>query len=142
MTFQEKLDAIVKKNNSLVCVGLDSDMAKLPERVRSGPKPQATFNKAIIYSTQDLVCAYKPNTAFYEARGVEGIEDLKNTCDFLRAHYPEIPIIIDAKRGDIGNTNEGHASFVFDYLGADAVPRCSCCVVARVTYSMRKPLSS
>lgn len=121
MTFQEKLDAIVKKNNSLVCVGLDSDMAKLPERVRTGPKPQATFNKAIIYSTQDLVCAYKPNTAFYEARGAEGIEDLKNTCDFLRAHYPEIPIIIDAKRADIGNTNEGYCTFVFDYLGADAV---------------------
>lgn len=121
MTFQEKLAAITKKNNSLVCVGLDSDMAKIPERVRTGPKPQATFNKAIIYATQDLVCAYKPNTAFYESRGAEGIEDLKNTCDFLRAHYPEIPIIIDAKRGDIGNTNEGYAAFVFDYLGADAI---------------------
>ncbi len=121
MTFQEKLQTVIQKNNSLVCVGLDSDMPKLPERVRTGPKPQATFNKAIIYATQDLVCAYKPNTAFYEARGVEGIEDLKNTCDFLKAHYPEIPIIIDAKRGDIGNTNEGYATFVFDYLGADAI---------------------
>lgn len=121
MTFQEKLDAIVKKNNSLVCVGLDTDVAKLPERVRTGPKPQATFNKAIIYATQDLVCAYKPNTAFYEAKGVEGIEDLKNTCDFLKAHYPDVPIIIDAKRADIGNTNEGYCTFVFDYLGADAI---------------------
>jgi orotidine-5'-phosphate decarboxylase len=121
MTFQEKLDAIVKKNNSLVCVGLDSDIAKLPERVRTGPKPQATFNKAIIYATQDLVCAYKPNTAFYEAFGTEGIDELKNTCDFLKAHYPEIPIIIDAKRADIGNTNEGYCKFVFDYLGVDAI---------------------
>lgn len=121
MTFQEKLAAIVKKNNSLVCIGLDSDMAKIPERVRTGLKPQATFNKAIIYATQDLVCAYKPNTAFYESRGAQGIEDLKNTCDFLRGHYPDVPIIIDAKRGDIGNTNGGYASFVFDYLGADAI---------------------
>jgi orotidine-5'-phosphate decarboxylase len=121
MTFQQKLDAIVEKNNSLVCVGLDSDTGKLPERLKTGPKPQATFNKAIIYATQDLVCAYKPNIAFYEARGIEGIEDLKNTCDFLKAHYSEIPIILDAKRADIGNTNEGYASFMFDYLGADAV---------------------
>ncbi len=121
MNFQQKLDAIVVKNNSLLCVGLDSEMSKLPERIRTGPKPQATFNKAIIYATQDLVCAYKPNIAFYEARGTEGIEDLKNTCDFLRAHYPEIPIILDAKRADIGNTNEGYVSFIFDYLGADAV---------------------
>ena len=121
MTFQQKLDAIVKKNNSLLCIGLDSELEKLPERIRSGPKPQATFNKAIIYATQDLVCAYKPNLAFYEACGTAGIDDLKNTCDFLRAHYPEIPIIIDAKRGDIGNTNEGYAKFIFDFLGADAV---------------------
>lgn len=121
MIFQEKLDAIVKKNNSLVCVGLDSDVSKLPERVKTGPKPQATFNKAIIYATQDLVCAYKPNTAFYEAYGIEGIDELKNTCDFLKAHYPEVPIIIDAKRADIGNTNEGYCKFVFDYLGADAI---------------------
>lgn len=121
MTFQQKLDAIVAKNNSLLCIGLDSEFEKLPDRVKTGPKPQATFNKAIVYATQDLVCAYKPNTAFYEARGTQGIEDLKNTCDFLKAHYPEIPIIIDAKRADIGNTNDGYAAFIFDYLGADAV---------------------
>ncbi len=121
MTYYEKLETSVKKSNSLLCVGLDSDMAKLPERVGAGPKPQATFNKAIIYATQDIVCAYKLNTAFYESRGTEGIDDLKNTCDFLKAHYPEAVIIIDAKRGDIGNTNEGYAQFVFDYLGADAI---------------------
>src|SRR3990167_2167531 len=111
MTFQQKLDAIVVKNNSLVCVGLDSDMSKLPERIRTGPHPQATFNKAIVYATQGLVCAYKPNVAFYEARGTEGIEDLKMTCDYIKAHYPEVVIILDAKRGDIGNTNEGYVTF-------------------------------
>lgn len=112
MTFRQKLDAIVLKNNSLLCVGLDSDRDKVP---------QATFNKAIIDATHDLVCAFKPNTAFYESRGLPGIEALKLTCDYLREAYPEIPIIIDAKRADIGNTNEGYVKFIFDYLGADAV---------------------
>lgn len=121
MTFQQKLDAAMVKNKSLLCVGLDSDIDKIPERVRTGPHPQSTFNKSIIYATQDLVCAYKLNTAFYEARGTAGIEAMKMTCDFLNAHYPDIVIIIDAKRADIGNTNEGYVKFVFDYLSADAV---------------------
>lgn len=121
MTFQKKLDAIVKKNNSLVCVGLDSDINKIPEFIRSTAHPQSTFNKAIVEATHDLVCAYKPNTAFYEQRGHAGIEALKMTCDYIRQKYPEIVIIIDAKRADIGNTNEGYVKFIFDYLGADAV---------------------
>ncbi|HUD19616.1 MAG TPA: orotidine-5'-phosphate decarboxylase [Patescibacteria group bacterium] len=121
MTFRQKLDAIVAKNNSLLCIGLDSDIDKIPERIRNGPHPQTTFNKAIIYATQDLVCAYKLNTAFYEARGVAGVEAMKMTCDYLKAHYPDVVIIIDAKRADIGNTNVGYAKFVFDYLGGDAV---------------------
>ncbi len=121
MTFQQKLDKIVKKNNSLVCVGLDSDIDKIPEKIRNGEHSQTTFNKTIIDSTHDLVCTYKPNTAFYEQRGKGGIEALKMTCDYIREKYPEIVIIIDAKRGDIGNTNEGYTKFIFDYLGADAV---------------------
>lgn len=121
MTFREKLDAIVKKNNSLVCVGLDSEITKIPEYIRNGKHPQSTFNKAIIDATHDLVCAYKPNTAFYEARGKAGIEALKITCDYLKEKYPEIPIILDAKRADIGSTNEGYVKFAFDYLGADAI---------------------
>src|SRR5689334_15548170 len=121
MTFQQKLSDAIKKNNSLLCVGLDSDIAKIPERVRTGEHHQSTFNKAIIYATQDLVCAYKINTAFYESRGLAGIEAMKITCDYLKAHYPDALLIIDAKRGDIGNTNEGYATFVFDYLGADAI---------------------
>lgn len=121
MTFQKKLDAIIKKNNSLVCVGLDSDINKIPAHIHNGKDPQSTFNKAIIEATHDLVCAYKPNTAFYEQRGKGGIEALKMTCDYLREKYPEIVIIIDAKRADIENTNKRYVKFIFDYLGADAV---------------------
>lgn len=121
MTFHEKLDKIIKKNNSLVCVGLDSDINKIPDFIRNGKHPQSTFNKAIIEATHDLVCAYKPNTAFYEQRGFPGIEALKMTCEYIREKYPEILIIIDAKKGDIGSTNKGYATFIFDYLGADAV---------------------
>ena len=121
MSFQTKLDAIIQKNNSLVCVGLDSDITKLPGNVKSQDNPQLTFNKAIIDATHDLVCCYKPNPAFYEARGNRGIKELKLTCEYIKGIYPEIPIIIDAKRGDIGNTNEGYAQYVFDYLGADAI---------------------
>ena len=121
MTLIQKLKDIVKKNNSLVCVGLDSEITKIPEHIRNGEHPQSTFNKAIIDATHDLVCAYKPNTAFYEARGKAGIEALKITCDYLKEKYPDIPIILDAKRADIGSTNEGYVKFAFDFLGADAI---------------------
>jgi len=121
MNFKDKLNNISKKNNSLLCIGLDSDITKIPEHIRSGEHPQSTFNKKIIDATADLVCAYKPNTAFYEARGKAGIEALKMTCDYIKEKYPEILIILDAKRADIGNTNEGYVKFVFDYLGGDAV---------------------
>ncbi len=121
MTFRQKLDAIVAKNNSLLCVGLDSDITKLPPITLKEKHKQFSFNKAIIDATHDFVCTYKPNTAFYESRGLGGIEALKLTCDYLRQTYPEIPLIIDAKRADIGNTNEGYIKYIFDYLGADAV---------------------
>ena len=107
MTFQEKLDKIVEKNKSLVCVWLDQS--------------QLSFNKTIIEATADLVCSYKLNTAFYEAIGHEGVNALKDTCDYIVKKYPEIPIIIDAKRADIGNTNKGYVQFIFTYLSADAV---------------------
>jgi orotidine-5'-phosphate decarboxylase len=121
MTFQQKLDTIVQKNNSLLCIGLDSDLTKLPPTIKSQQNPLFEFNKAIINATHDLVCAYKPNSAFYEAEGDRGVLQLKMTCDYLRKNYPQIPIILDAKRGDIGSTNEGYVKFIFDYLGADAV---------------------
>jgi len=121
MSFQKKLSAIIKKNNSLVCVGLDSEISKLPDSIKHRENPQLEFNKAIIDATHDLVCCYKPNTAFYEAYGNQGLQELKKTCDYIRGIYPDVPIIIDAKRGDIGNTNNGYAKFVFDYLSADAI---------------------
>lgn len=121
MTFLQKLNDVTVKNNSLVCVGLDSDRSKIPEHLHNKKNPQFEFNKAIIDATHDLVCAYKPNTAFYEACGFDGVNVLKMTCDYIRQQYPEIVIILDAKRADIGSTNEGYAVFAFDYLGADAI---------------------
>lgn len=121
MDFLQKLDRAVDKNDSLLCVGLDPDPAKLPEHFRSGQTPQFDFNKAIIDATADIVCAFKPNAAFYEARGTYGIAELKQTCDYLRQYFPDIPIILDFKRGDIGNTNAHSAAFAFEYLGVDAI---------------------
>lgn len=121
MSFQQKYDAIVKKNNSLVCVGLDSDWEKLPDTVKKEKYPQFAFNKVIIDATHDLVSAYKPNSAFYEYLGSEGIRQLKLTCDYIHDSYPDIPIILDAKRADIGSTNKGYVSYAFDYLRVDAI---------------------
>jgi orotidine-5'-phosphate decarboxylase len=121
MTFALKLDAIITKHNSLLCVGLDSNIEKLPQEFKTQEHPQFAFNKYIIDQTHDLVCAYKPNSAFYEACGANGVAELKMTCDYIRENHPEIAIVLDAKRGDIGNTNEGYVKFAFSYLGADAI---------------------
>jgi orotidine-5'-phosphate decarboxylase len=120
MNFQQKLNALTEKNNSLVCVGLDSDIDKLPEQFQLHENAQSEFNKAIITATHDLVCCYKVNSAFYESRGAIGINELKLTCDYIRGIYPDIPIILDAKRADIGNTNKGYVKFAYEYLGVDA----------------------
>lgn len=120
-TFNEKLGSGMRKHNSLLCVGLDSDMNKLPRHIKKEKYPQFVFNKAIINATRNLVCAYKFNSAFYEARGSDGILELKMTCDYLREGFPDIPIILDAKRADIGSTNEGYVTYAFDYLGVDAI---------------------
>ncbi|HSD98878.1 MAG TPA: orotidine-5'-phosphate decarboxylase [Patescibacteria group bacterium] len=121
MTFQKKLDDLVKKNNSLLCIGLDPVLEKLPKQFLQEKFSFFAFNKFIIDTTHNLVCCYKPNSAFYEALGEKGIGELKKTCDYLKKDYPEIPIILDAKRGDIGSTNEGYVQFIFDYLQVDAV---------------------
>lgn len=121
MQFYEKLRNIQLKNNSLLCIGLDSDFDHIPSFVKKENDPQFSFNKAIIDETYNLVSAYKPNSAFYEALGNKGVAQLKMTCDYIHSHYPDIPIILDAKRGDIGNTNKGYASFAFEFLKADAV---------------------
>lgn len=121
MRLQQKLDKIVKKNNSLLCVGLDSDLGKIPARFKKKRYPQLEFNKWVVDQTQEFVCAYKPNSAFYEAEGADGVKQLKMTCDWLRKKYPDIFLILDAKRGDIGTTNERYVKFIFDYLDVDAV---------------------
>ncbi|PJA26471.1 MAG: orotidine-5'-phosphate decarboxylase [candidate division Zixibacteria bacterium CG_4_9_14_3_um_filter_46_8] len=118
MNFLHKLQNAKKTNNSYVCVGLDSEFEKLPESVKSYPDPQALFNNLIIEATKDNVCAYKINSAFYECRGADGWKSLENTVKGI----PEnIPIIVDGKRADIGNTSRKYAQAVYDLLGADAV---------------------
>lgn len=121
MTFFQKLDAAIDINNSLLCVGLDPEFDRLPANIQLNPNPQFEFNKYIIDATHDLVSVYKPNSAFYESRGAEGLSELKMTCEYIKQQYPKIPIILDYKRADIGNTNNGYVSFAYEYIGADAV---------------------
>ena len=121
MNFRQKLDNTIKKNNSLLCIGLDPDLDRIPKNFLQTSDPIFEFNKSIIYQTHDLVCTYKPNIAFYEAYGIDGLKSLKLTMEYLRKKYPEIPIILDAKRGDIPNTAEKYAKSVFEYWNADAV---------------------
>jgi len=121
MQFTNKLLYIQKKNNSLLCIGLDTEIEKLPQSIKNTKEPLFTFNKAIIDATFDLVCAYKPNSAFYEASGIDGIKQLQMTMNYIQDKHPEIPIILDAKRGDIGNTAKMYAKMAFEYFKADAL---------------------
>jgi orotidine-5'-phosphate decarboxylase len=123
MNFYDKLASMSEKNKSLVCVGLDTSFAKIPEHLKSRQYPLFDFNREIIDATAHAVCAYKPNIAFYEAAsdGLVGLLQLKKTFEYVLENYPEIPLILDAKNADIGNTNEGYVSFAFDYLKADAI---------------------
>ncbi len=131
--FRELLEARWAKGK-FVCVGLDSDLTKIPEcmQVADTEDPEAfmgleagstitAFNRSIIDETHDLVLAYKPNTAFYEEHGPAGWQALKETIGYIHQVAPEVPVILDAKRGDIGNTNFGYVRMAFDYLGADAI---------------------
>lgn len=121
MVFLSKLEKLIHNNASLVCVGLDSDILKIPIHLRKNKNALFDFNKAIIDATHDLVCAYKPNSAFYESYGIISLHQLKMTMDYLKMTYPEVPVILDAKRGDIGNTNNGYVQYAFEYLGVDAI---------------------
>ncbi len=112
MSFLEKLAAATRKNSSLVCIGLDPDPAQMPPGVSV-----LDFNKAIVESTGDLVCAYKLNLAFYEAMDSEGMDALKRTVKLVP---PGVVTIGDGKRGDIGNTARAYARAIFDVLGFDA----------------------
>ena len=98
-----------------MCVGLDPEIEKIPKN-----KSIFKFNKDIIEKTADLVACYKPNIAFYESFGIEGLRQLKKTLDHIKKYYPNVPIILDAKRADIPNTAKHYAKSLFDYWGADA----------------------
>jgi orotidine-5'-phosphate decarboxylase len=120
--FREMLEAQWSAGRFL-CVGLDSDFEKIPESVRqeSVENTFIAFNHAIVDATKDLVCAYKPNSAFYEARGDEGVKALRQTIQYIHEVAPEVPVILDSKRADIGNTNEGYADSFFEHLKVDAI---------------------
>ncbi len=118
MGFIDKIATRSRKTDSLVCVGLDTDPHKIPEYLGYSRDGVLRFNEMIIRATSDFVCAYKPNTAFYEAMGSSGIDLLEKTCSSIP---DEIPIILDVKRGDIGNTAKMYAKAVFDYWNADSV---------------------
>lgn len=118
-SFSEKLLNRWKQKDTLVCVGLDTDPEKLPENIRGEKYPIFAFNKAIIDATHDLVCCYKPQIAFYSAYAAEN--QLEMTFQYLRATYPEIPTILDGKRGDIGSTAEMYAKEAFTRYKADAL---------------------
>lgn len=116
MDFKKKLDKTVLKNKSLLCVGLDPEPQKFPKNLSI-----FQFNKSIIDQTADFVCVYKPNIAFYESEGLLGLEELKKTISYLKKNYPQIPIILDAKRADIPNTARMYAKAAFEYWAVDAV---------------------
>lgn len=129
MAFIEKLNKIQKSNNSILCIGLDTDMAKIPSSLRRTKNPQLEFNKKIIEATEDLVCAYKLNLAFYEAAGKSYYETVHKTLEYIPK---DIITIGDGKRGDIGNTAEQYAKTIFDdwkfdaatvnpYMGKDSI---------------------
>lgn len=120
MTRQELISNIQRKG-SFLCVGLDTDIRKIPASLLRENNPILAFNKAIIDATAPFCIAYKPNLAFYESLGVEGWLALEETVKYLRTNYPDQFIIADAKRGDIGNTSKLYARSFFEHLDIDAI---------------------
>lgn len=120
MNRQELIDNIRRKQ-SFLCVGLDTDLQKVPEHLLSEADPIFAFNKAIIDATAPYCVAYKPNLAFYEAAGVKGLTAFEKTVKYLRQNYPDQFIIADAKRGDIGNTSKMYARTFFGEYDVDAL---------------------
>ncbi|MGA3156249.1 MAG: orotidine-5'-phosphate decarboxylase [Steroidobacteraceae bacterium] len=119
MSFIEKLQAAWSSQDSLVCVGLDPDLARLPAHLPRTPAGVLEFNRAIIDATHDLVCAYKPQIAYFAAISAE--QQLLATIEYIRKVSPRVPVILDAKRGDIGSTAEQYALEAIARYGADAV---------------------
>lgn len=120
MTRSELFDQI-KSRRTFLCVGLDTDLKKIPQDLLNEPNPIFAFNKAIIDATAPYCIAYKPNIAFYEADGIRGWEALELTAQYLKENYPAHLLITDAKRGDIGNTSSMYARAFFEDLKADAL---------------------
>src|SRR3989344_671157 len=106
MNFKQKLEQSIENNNSLLCIGLDTDFEKLPTSIRKQHEPIFAFNKAIIDVTSTLVCCYKIQIAYYASLGIPGIQALMQTIHYIHTYYPDIPVILDAKRGDVGATSE------------------------------------
>lgn len=120
MTRQELIDHI-RTRRTFLCVGLDTDMKKIPPHLLNEEDPMFAFNKAIIDATAPYCVAYKPNIAFYESASLTGWESLRKTVDYLRANYPDHFLIADAKRGDIGNTSKMYASTFFSEMDFDSI---------------------
>ncbi len=115
--FERRTDAV----GSLVCVGLDPEFERIPKPFKGEKFPLFAFNRWIVEQTHSFVASYKPNMAFYEARGTQGLRELELTVEYLRSEHPDIFTICDAKRADIGNTNRGYVASIFDGMGFDAV---------------------
>lgn len=118
---REELVANIRRKRSFLCVGLDSDIKKLPPHLQDKPDAIFLFNKQIIDATQAYCVAYKPNLAFYESLGAEGWVALEKTVKYIKSNYPDQFIIADAKRGDIGNTSQLYARSFFEHLDVDAI---------------------
>ncbi len=112
------------QEKKFVCAGLDSNYSQLPTSVKKNSSPYKAilnFNRQIVDAVSDLVCSYKIQISFYEAQGIDGLRALKETIFYIHKKYPDIPIILDAKRGDIKNSNLGYTQAVFEYLKVDAI---------------------
>jgi len=119
MTFTEKLHAAWQNSNSLLMVGLDPDITRLPPSVLADKDPLLSFCKGIVDATAPFVCGFKPQIAYFAAAGAEGT--LQALCDYIRETHPKLVLVLDAKRGDIGSTAEQYAKEAFDRYKADAV---------------------
>ncbi|RDY60905.1 orotidine-5'-phosphate decarboxylase [Flagellimonas nanhaiensis] len=117
----ENLISQIRQKKSFLCVGLDTDLDKIPKHLLQEDDPIFAFNKAIIDATHSFCVAYKPNIAFYEAYGLKGWKSLERTMEYLNQNHPEIFTIADAKRGDIGNTSTRYAKAFFETLNFDSI---------------------